>query len=42
MIPAAGQVRHHYRPVRINLWVTYQPNAGRPRTVGSISLFVTK
>jgi DNA-binding beta-propeller fold protein YncE len=38
----AGQVRHHYRRVRINLWVTYQPNAGRPRTIGFISLFVTK
>jgi DNA-binding beta-propeller fold protein YncE len=37
-----GQIRHHYRPVRINLWITYQPNGGHPRTIGFISLFVTK
>jgi hypothetical protein len=38
----AGQIRHRYRPVRINLWVTYRPNGGHPRTTGFISLFVTK
>ena len=39
---AALQVRHHYRPVRINVWVTYQPTGGTPATVAFISLFVTR
>ena len=38
----ALQVRHHYRPVKINLWVTYQPSGGTSATVGFISLFVTR
>ena len=39
---AARQIRHHYRPVRINLWVTYQPTGGTPATVAFISLSVTR
>jgi alpha-tubulin suppressor-like RCC1 family protein len=38
----ARQVRHHYRRVRINLWVTYQPTGDTPATVGFIDLFVTR
>jgi hypothetical protein len=38
----ARQVRHHYRPVRVNLWVTYQPTGGIPATVAFINLFVTR
>jgi hypothetical protein len=38
----ARQVRHHYRTVRINLWVTYQPVAGAAATAAFINLFVTK
>jgi alpha-tubulin suppressor-like RCC1 family protein len=38
----ARQVRHHYRPVRINLWVTYQAADGTPATVAFINLLVTR
>jgi hypothetical protein len=38
----ARQVRHHYRPVRINLWVTYQPTGGTPANAAFINLFVTR
>jgi hypothetical protein len=37
-----GQVRHHYRPARINLWVTYQPTGGAPATLAFINLLVTR
>ena len=36
------QVRHHRRPLRINLWATYQPGGGTPRNVGFFGLLVTK
>lgn len=36
------QIRHHYRPVRINLWVSYQPVGGTPATAAFINLLVTK
>jgi Glycine rich protein len=36
------QVRHHHRPVRINLWVTYQPAGGNPANAAFIKLLVTK
>ena len=42
--PSAGgrqQVLHHHRPVRINLWVTYQPAGGTAATVGFIGRLVT-
>jgi hypothetical protein len=38
----ARQVRHHYRPARINLWVTYHPTGGTPATVAFINLVVTR
>ena len=38
----ARQIRHHYRPVRINLWVTYQPTGGAPDNAAFINLFVTR
>jgi len=38
----ARQIRHHYRPVRINLWVTYQPTGGSPANAAFINLFVTR
>ncbi len=38
----ARQVRHHYRPVRINLWVTYQPTGGTPANAAFINLLVTR
>jgi hypothetical protein len=35
-------IAHHHRgPVRIRLWVTYQPTGGDPRTVGFLGQFVT-
>ena len=36
------QLRHHRRPVRINLWVTYQPIGGIPANVAFINRLVTK
>jgi hypothetical protein len=27
-------LRHHRQSVRITLWITYTPNAGKPRKVG--------
>lgn len=36
------QLRHHRRPVRINLWLTYQPAGGNPANVAFINLLVTK
>ncbi len=36
------QIRHHHRPVRINLWVSYQPVGGTPATAAFINLLVTK
>jgi hypothetical protein len=38
----ARQVRHHYRAVRINLWVTYQPTGGTPANAAFINLLVTR
>jgi hypothetical protein len=38
----ARQIRHHYRPVRINLWVTYQPTGGTSATAAFINLLVTR
>ena len=38
----ARQVRHHYRPVRINLWITYQPAGGTPANAAFINLLVTR
>ena len=38
----ARQVRHHYRPVRINLWVTYRPTGGSPANAAFINLFVAR
>lgn len=34
------QVRHHRRPLRINLWVTYQPRGGTPQTRAFLGLLV--
>ena len=36
------QVRHHRGALRINLWVTYQPTGGTPRTAAFLGLLVTK
>ena len=36
------QVRRHHRPVRINLWVTYQPAHGVPANAAFTNLLVTK
>ena len=36
------QVRHHHRPVRINLWVSYRPAGGTPANAAFINLLVTK
>jgi uncharacterized repeat protein (TIGR01451 family) len=34
------QVRHHRRPLRINLWITYRPGGGTPRTLAFLGLLV--
>jgi hypothetical protein len=36
------QVRRHYRPVRINLWVSYQPTGGIPAKAALFNIFITK
>ena len=36
------QLRHHHRPVRINLWLTYQPAHGTPANAAFTNLLVTK
>ena len=36
------QVRRHHRPVRINLWITYQPARGTPANAAFTNLLVTK
>lgn len=38
----ARQMHNHYRPVRIKLWVTYEPNFGTPANAAFVNLFVTK
>lgn len=38
----ARQVGHHHRPLRINLWVTYQAADSTPATVAFINLLVTR
>ena len=38
----ARQIRHHYRPVRINVWVTSQPTGATPANAAFINLFVTR
>ena len=36
------QVRRHHRPVRINLWLTYEPARGTPANAAFTNLLVTK
>jgi hypothetical protein len=39
---ARRQVRHHRRPLRINLWITYQPAGGTPRNAAFFGLLVAR